>query len=271
METKRNITSENGVTLFHGDCLDVMPTLREKSVDMILVDLPYGVLNKKSEGGSWDSVIPTEPLWRNFLRLAKDNAAIVLFAQGMFSAKLMMSQPKIWRYNLVWSKIRSSGFLNANRQPLRSHEDILVFYRSQPTYNPQFSVCADSERTHSRGRLEKEVKNTCYGSRREVATDPSNRKFPGSILAFPKPPPSEVVHPTQKPVDLLRWLIRTYTNPGDTVLDCCMGSGSTGCAAAFESRHFIGIEKDERYFDIAVERIENAVKTPVQMEFNFWQ
>lgn len=254
------------VDLHCGDCLELMKAIPDGSASMVLCDPPYGVTNKGSEAGRWDSVIPFEPMWAQFWRVAKPNAAVVLFAQGMFTARLMMSQAKFWRYNLVWSKVRSSGFLNANRQPLRGHEDICVFYREQPTYNPQFAICADGKRTHSRGRLDGKVTNSCYGNRHEVATPVTNRKFPTSVLTFAKPPPSEVVHPTQKPVDLLRWLIRSYTNAGETVLDCCMGSGSTGVAAVWEGRNFIGIEKDERYFAIAQKRIEDEQAKPRQEE-----
>ena len=245
-----------------GDCLDILKTIPDGTVDVIIDDLPYGdVINSGNEDAEWDKQIPMDELWKQFYRVSKPSAAIVLFAQGMFTAQLMMSNPKGWKYNLVWSKIRSSGFLNANRQPLRGHEDICVFYRKQPTYNPQFSICSDAERTHSRGNLDKPIKNTCYGTRHEMATPITNRKFPTSILTFPKPPPSEVVHPTQKPVELLRWLIRTYTNKGETVLDATMGSGSTGVAAMWEDRNFIGVEKTERYFDIAHQRIDVAAKS----------
>lgn len=246
-----------------------MRGIGDDSVNLILTDLPYGVTNRASEAGKWDSIIPFVPMWEQFLRISKRNAAMVLFAQGMFTAKLMMSQPKLWRYNLVWDKCRPSGFLNANRMQLRRHEDICVFYREQPTYNPQFTICDNAHRTHSRGNLNRKVVNTCYGDRREMQTPITNRKFPTSVLTFPKPPPSEVVHPTQKPVDLLRWLIRTYTNEGGTVLDCCMGSGSTGVAAVLEGRNFIGIEKDDKYFSIAQHRIADAEQSPRQQEFAF--
>ena len=249
--------------------MEILPTLADGGVDLILVDLPYEVLNRNSEGGEWDNLIPFKPMWEQFLRVSKRNAAIVLFAQGKFTARLMMSQEKFWRYNLIWDKVTPSGFLNSNRQPLRRHEDICVFYREQPTYNKQYTFCSDDERTHSRGNLNRPITNTCYGERHEVATPITNQKCPTSILRFPKPPPTEIVHPTQKPVDLLRWLIRTYTNEGETVLDCCMGSGSTGVAAVWEGRNFIGIEQSEKYFAIAEKRIADERKRPHQREFDF--
>lgn len=128
-------------TIHCGDCLELMPQIADKSIDMILCDLPYGVLNEQSEGGKWDSIIPFQPLWEQYCRIIKDNGAIILFAQGMFTAQLMMSNPKMWRYNLVWDKVLKTGFLNANRMPLRQHEDICVFYKKLPTYNPQMEKC----------------------------------------------------------------------------------------------------------------------------------
>ena len=231
---------------------------------MILTDLPYGVTNAQSEAGKWDSQIPMQPLWNQFLRVTKHNAAIVLCAQGMFTAQLMMSQPKLWRYNLVWSKTdRPTGFLNSKRMPLRSHEDILVFYRSLPTYNPQMVKCEPHQRNHSRGKTEK-LTNRCYGDFSKAPDIITDEKYPRSILEFRRPHPPE--HPTQKPVDLCRWLIRTYTNPGETVLDATMGSGTTGVASALEGRGFIGIEQEPKYFEISKRRIEDASAAGVCVE-----
>lgn len=139
--------------IYNEDCLVGMKKIPDASVDCIICDLPYGVLNKKSEGGGWDSIIPLEPLWKEYLRITKPNAAIILFCQGMFTAQLMMSQPKLWKYNLIWNKQRVTGFLNANKMPLRSHEDIAVFYRKQPIYNPQMVKCAPHQRNHRKGEL----------------------------------------------------------------------------------------------------------------------
>lgn len=249
------------VSLYRGDCLEVLPTFMDGSVSLILTDLPYGTLNRSSEGGKWDSQIPLKPLWREFLRVTKPNAAIVLFAQGMFTAKLMMSMPRYWRYTLVWDKCQASGFLNANKMPLRYHEDILVFYRQLPVYNPQMVDCGRPHK--SRGRLLNEITNNCYGKRKEFQTVPTTARFPKSILSFPKPH-HRGQHPTEKPVDLLRWLIRSYSNPGDTVLDATMGSGSTGVAAVLEGRGFVGIEREDKYYGIAHRRVSEALTTPQQ-------
>ena len=253
-------------SLHLGDCLEVLPSLPSGSVDMCLTDLPFGVLNSSSEGGKWDAVIPFDPLWEQLLRVTKENAAIVLFAQGMFSAKLMMSQPKLWKYNLVWCKgNRVTGFLNANRMPLRNHEDICVFYQKQPTYNPQMEKRESGDVIHSRGTALNKTKLGCYGEHKELQANQIKERFPKSVLTF-APPHKDFFHPTEKPVDLCRWLIRTYTNPGEAVLDCTMGSGTTGVAATLEKRRFIGVEKEQKYFDIAQKRIDEAFNTPRQEE-----
>lgn len=242
--------------LLHGDCIEMMRSLPENAVDMVLCDLPYGVTRNP-----WDSVIPLELLWEQWRRVTKENAAVVLFGQGMFTAKLMMSNPKEWRYNLVWDKVLPSGFLNANKAFLRSHEDIVVFYRNPPVFNPQMGLGLP---THSRGRVTdttlRRNQSTNYG---HVATHGNDRsgetsKFPVSIVSFPKPHPSCAVHPTEKPVNLLRYLIRTFTDEGMTVLDSTMGSGSTGVAAILEGRGFVGVELDDGYFELAERRIRDA-------------
>ena len=243
--------------LYHGNCLDVLPSIPDGSIDLILTDLPYSVLAKDSEGGKWDNMIPLEPLWEQFLRVTKQNAAIVLFAQGLFTAQLIMSQPKLYKYSLVWDKCRISGFLNANKMPLRAHEDIVVFYRTLPTYNPQMVKCEPHKRNHSRGNLIKRQANRCYGTFVDTPSIISDEKFPRSILSFPRPH-CNGNHPTEKSVDLCRWLVRTYTNPGETVLDATMGSGTTGVACALEGREFVGVELERKYFDIAKRRIDEA-------------
>ena len=243
-----------------------MSNIPDGCIDCICTDLPYQVCNSKSEAGQWDNIIPLIPMWEQFLRVTKENAAIILFAQGMFTAKLMMSQPKYWRYNLVWDKCRATGFLNAGKMPLRRHEDILVFYRKQPTYNPQLVICDPSERTHSRGNLLSRTTNRVYGEYKDVPTKDPEHKYPGSILRFPRPHATGN-HPTEKAVDLCRWLIRTFTNKGDTVLDATAGSGTTGVAAALEDRKFVGIEKSQDYFEVMQRRIDEAINTPRQESF----
>lgn len=236
------------VQLLKGDCLELMKDIPDCSVDMILCDLPY-----ERTKNQWDVIIPLDKLWQQYRRIIKRNGAIVLFADGMFMADLMKSNPAWWRYNLVWDKKLITGFLNANRQPLRQHEEICVFYQKQPTYNPQKTLGVKS---HSAGK-KKDRANHNYGDFDFVdnAEVHGDMKFPVSILQFQKTHPSKVVHPTEKPVALLQYLIQTYTNPGDTVLDNCMGSGSSGVACANTGRNFIGMELDERYFEIASERI----------------
>lgn len=248
-------------TLHCGDCLKVMPHIANKSIDMILCDLPYQVLHKDNPNAQWDRIIPFEPLWEQYNRIIKDNGAIILFAQGMFTAQLMMSNPKMWRYNLVWDKVLKTGFLNANRMPLRQHEDICVFYKQLPTYNPQMVKCEPHKRNHSKGNGKHSQKNSCYGTFVEVPTIVSDEKYPTSIISVSKEHTiGHFFHPTQKPVALIRYLIRTYTNENDVVLDNTMGSGSTIVAAINEKRQYIGIEKDEKYFEIAKQRIDNELQ-----------
>ena len=243
--------------IYNMDCLEGMKQIPDGTIDAVICDLPYGVLNGESEGGSWDTIIPFEPLWAEYRRVCKPTAAIVLFAQGMFTADLMHSNPKMWRYNLIWKKgDRASGFLNANRMPLRNHEDIVIFYDKLPTYNPQMRTGFPN---HTRGHGGGKLKNGCYGkfdpwARSEVIT---TEKFPLSIIDIAKEHDvNKQFHPTQKPVDLLRYLVLTYTNEGDTVLDNCMGSGTTAIACIKERRHFIGFELSKEYFDKAVKRIK---------------
>lgn len=231
-----------------------MREIPDKSIDMVLCDLPYGTTHNK-----WDVVIPFEDLWREYKRICKDNAAILLFSQGIFYCNLVSSNPKMFKYDLVWDKQLKSGFLNAKRMPLRQHEQIAVFYKKPPTYNPQFT---EGKPLHSRGTAykSKELVNNNYGDFN--ATDDSRagstQKYPTSILTFQKPHPSSAIHPTQKPIELLEWLIKTYTNEGNIVLDNCMGSGSTCVACVNTNRRFIGIELNEEYYEISEKRIIEA-------------
>jgi site-specific DNA-methyltransferase (adenine-specific) len=237
------------INLIHGDCLKIMPTIPCKSVDMILCDLPYGTTKNK-----WDVIIPFDKLWSEYNRIIKDNGAIVLFGQDKFSAKLMLSNEKMHRYNLIWKKgERVSGFLNAKKMPLRNHEDILIFYKSLPTYNPQFT---EGLPTHKKGNPTKQINNNYGNYDLRPTGDYGNKKFPKSIITFDRPHPP--IHPTQKPFELCEYLIRTYTNKGDIVLDNCMGSGTTPVACHNLSRRCIGIEKELRYYDIAVNSLEKS-------------
>lgn len=242
--------------LRQGDCLELMKDIPDGSVDLILCDLPYG--KTKNE---YDVALPFEPLWSHYNRIIKRNGCIALFAQGTFYVDLVNSNPKMFKYDLVWNKHLTTGFLNAHKMPLRQHEQIAVFYKKLPTYNPQF---AKGKPLHSRGTAykSKEAKNQNYG-RFGTADDVragSTDKFPTSILSFAKPHPSVALHRTEKPVDLLEYLIKTYTNDGDTVLDNCMGAGGVGVACVRANRNFIGMELDEKYFAIAKERLEQESK-----------
>lgn len=230
-----------------------MKEIPSHSIDMVLCDLPYGGVTKNK----WDSALPLDELWRQYKRIIKPNAAIVLFSDGMFEANLMLSNPKMWRYNLVWDKVLVTGFLNANRMPLRSHEEICVFYDKQPVYHPQKTI---GEKNHSSG-AKKDRANHNYGSFDFVDNSESLgcMKHPRSIVRFQKPHASKTVHPTQKPVELCEYLIKTYTDENHIVLDNCMGSGTTGIACVNTGRRFIGIEKDEGYFSIAERRIHDAI------------
>ena len=244
------------INLMQGDCLELMKDISNGSIDLILCDLPYGKTQNEK-----DVCIPFEPLWKQYTRIIKDNGAIILFAQGLFYIDLVNSNRKIFRYDLVWNKELTSGFLNANRMPLRQHEQIAVFYKKLPTYHPQFSK---GKPLHSRGLSykNKEAKNQNYGQFgitddiRAGSTD----KYPTSILSFAKPHPSVTLHRTEKSVALLEYLIKTYTNEGATVLDNCMGSGSTGVACVNTNRNFIGIELDKQYFEIAERRIKGDLR-----------
>lgn len=244
----------NTMTLLQGDCLELMKDIPDKSIDMILCDLPYGKTKNPK-----DIRLPFDKLWTQYKRIIKDNGCIALFGQGTFYIDLVNSNPKMFRYDLVWNKELISGFLNARRMPLRQHEQIAVFYKKLPTYNPQFSK---GKPLHSKGYSykDKKAKNQNYGEYgitedvRAGATD----KYPTSILNFTKPHPSVAMHRTEKPVALLEYLVKTYTNEGDTVLDNCMGGGGAGVACKNTGRYFIGIELDEDSFNIAKERINNG-------------
>jgi len=222
--------------LFEGDCLDVLKQFPDASVDMVLCDLPYGTTQNK-----WDSIIDLERLWKEYHRVVKPNGAIVLTSQGIFTAKLILSNERWFKYKLVWEKSKPTNFLNAKIQPLRKHEDICVFYRKQPAYNPQMSDGLPYDKGVRKNQL-----SGSYGDFLPRHVKSSGERYPTDVVYF-KTAESEgtVWHPTQKPVDLARYLIRTYTNPGDVVLDNSFGSGSFLVAAALEERDFCGIEKNE--------------------------
>lgn len=215
--------------------MNVMKQLPENSVDMVLCDLPYGTTQNK-----WDSVINLEDLWSEYNRVVKPNGAIILTSQGIFTAKLILSNEKYFKYKIVWEKSKSTNFLNAKKQPLRKHEDICIFYRKQPTYNPQMGVGTPYNKGIRKAQL-----SGAYGDFGPIEVKSEGTRYPTDIVYF-KTAESEgrVIHPAQKPVSLGRYLIRTYSNEGDIVLDNASGSGSFLVAAALENRSFIGIEKN---------------------------
>lgn len=249
--------------IYHGDCFDYLPKIADKSVDLILTDMPYGTLNKSNPNAQWDKEVSLPSLWNQYKRIIKPNGAILLFGQGVFAAKLIMSNPKWFKFDFVWDKVRKSNFLNCKKMPMRQHEQVLVFYDKPPTYNPQMVRCEPHQRNHSRGRLDKEQTNTCYGKFGKAETILSDFKYPGTIVKFPKGHSKEDwLHGTAKPVNLLRWLIRTYSNEGDLVLDNFAGSGSTLIAAIEEKRDWIGMELSDKYFEICQKRISDRLREP---------
>lgn len=241
------------IKLLYGDCIELMNNISDKSVDMILCDLPYGTTKCK-----WDITIPFVPLWEQYKRIIKDNGAIVLFANGMFTADLMNSNRKMWRYNLIWAKTTVTGFLNAKKMPLRQHEDICIFYKKPPTYNPQKTF--GHKRKVSLAQHKENCKMTDNYGKHDFCSYDSTERYPTSILTFKTDKQKSSLHSTQKPVALCEYLIKSYTNEGDLVLDNCMGSGTTGVACINTKREFIGIELNEDYFKIAKERIESEIE-----------
>lgn len=231
--------------LINGETIEEMANIPDKSIDMILADLPYGTTRNK-----WDSIIPLDKLWEQYNRIIKDNGAIVLFGQQPFSSILVSSNFKMYKYDWTWIKDAGTGFLNAKKMPLKDSETISVFYKKLPTYNPQMRV-GFKPYTAKKGNH-----GTNYGSDKGAVTVSNGERYPLTTIYFNRD--KNKVHPTQKPVALLEYLIKTYTNEGDVVLDNTMGSGSTGVACANTSRYFIGIELDDGYFKIAEERISDA-------------
>jgi site-specific DNA-methyltransferase (adenine-specific) len=232
------------ISLIHNDCLEAMPDIPSGSVDMILADLPYEMVQCK-----WDVAIPFDKMWANYWRLLKENGIVVLFGAEPFSSYLRMSQMQFYRYDIIWKKRLPTGFLNAKKMPLRIHENLSVFYRKLPTYNPQ------KTQGHALKQATRSTNTEIYGKADKVTSYSSTERYPLSIVEYGTEKHKNPLHPTQKPVALLEYLIRTFTNEGDTVLDNVMGSGSTGAACVNTGRSFIGIEKDDRYFEIAKNRI----------------
>lgn len=239
----------NNINIDQGDCLELMNEIEDKSVDLILCDLPYGTTRHK-----WDSVIPFDKLWEQYNRIIKEHGAIVLFGCEPFSTKLKNSNMKMYRYDWIWEKNTSTMFLMAKKRPLLRHELISVFYKHLPTYNPQFSKGKPYKKNGG------PIKVTGVTAKIEkTKIDNKGVRYPTTILRFNRPNTCDMYHPTEKPVDLLKYLIKTYTNEKDTVLDNCMGSGSTGVACIQTNRKFIGYELNDKYFKVAKNRIINEL------------
>jgi DNA modification methylase len=243
--------SEN-VWLMQGDCLEKMQDIPDGSIDAIITDPPYGITACK-----WDSVIPLEPMWEQLRRIIKPNGAIVLFGSQPFTSALVMSNIKMFKYDYTWIKTKASGFQNAKKMPMRKHEEILVFYEKQPTFNQQNLIKLDTPIKSGRVRLRNDEQHR-LGVAGKTEHKTTHTGWQNSLLNFSNPSGKGHLHPTQKPVPLMEHLIKTYTNESETVLDFTMGSGSTGVACINTNRNFIGIELDQGYFDIACKRIEDA-------------
>lgn len=239
--------------IYNEDCLIGMQKIDDKSIDMILCDLPYGTTQN-----NWDSIIPLEILWSHYTRIIKDNGMICLTSAEPFTSYLITSNLKLYKYDLIWEKSHAVGFLNARRMPMRKHENIVCFYKKLPTYNPQIE---DKPKENIRPILTKNRLTSNYGKFDEGnhRTIPIDKTYPNSILKIPNESKTTTWHPTQKPVKLFEWLIKSYTNENNLVLDNCMGSGTTAVACINTNRNFIGFEKDEKYYNLALDRINNII------------
>ena len=243
------------INLLHGDCLELMKDIPDKSIDMILCDLPYG-----QTSNHWDSVIPLDKLWEQYERVIKPNGAIVLTAKGRFLYELVNSKFDLYRYEWIWDKNKGANFAHAKKMPLNVHEYCVVFYKKLPTYNPQMT----DGKPYTQKRLQESVKGIADNMGRHT-TKSDGKRYPKSIIRVSGMAQRHIVHPTQKPVALFEYLIKTYTNEGETVLDNCMGSGTTGVACKSLNRNFIGIELDDEYFEIAKQRISEEQNKPEQI------
>ena len=244
------------IDLRQGDCLKVMKSIPDNSVDLVLADLPYGTTMCK-----WDSIIPFQAMWEQVERITTATAAILFFAAAPFDKVLACSNLKLFRHEWIWVKPAATGFFNAKKMPLKAHENVLVFYKKLPTYNPQKTT--SHIRKVSKAKV---VQSEHYGKQVGIKNYDSTERYPRSVITFSSDKQFNSLHPTQKPVALCEYLISTYTNKGDLVLDFCMGSGTTGVAAKNLGRDFIGIELDADYFEIARDRIEAATSQPSLLE-----
>lgn len=238
--------------IYQMDCLEGMKLIPDKSLDAIITDLPYGTTKCK-----WDTIIPFNKLWEQYERIIKDNGAIVLFASQPFTSALVMSNPKLFKYEIIWDKVNVSNPLLAKKQVLKSHENILLFYKKQCTYNPQMT---EGKMWRRSGSKSKTTPMSALGVNmiRTAKDDITNLKYPKSIQTFSNADNTKRVHPTQKNLNLVKWLIRTYTNENEIILDSCMGSGTLAVASLLENRKFIGFETEREYIEIAHQRIEST-------------
>lgn len=243
----KDVITENYSLLF-GDCLERMKEIPDGSVDLILTDPPYGTTQNK-----WDSVIDLNAMWEQLKRIIKPNGAILLCAQTPFDKVLGVSNLNMLKYEWIWEKTTATGHLNAKKAPMKAHENILVFYKKPPTYNPQ-KTQGHVRKTSTADRSK--LNGECYGSQEGVTVYDSTERYPRSVQVFSTDKQRIALHPTQKPIALMEYLIKTYSNKGETVLDFTFGSCSTGVAALNTNRKFIGIEMEEKYFDIGIKRIE---------------
>lgn len=237
--------------IYLGDCIEVMNSIENKSIDMILCDLPYGTTRCK-----WDSVIDLSKLWEQYCRVIKDNGAIVLFAQTPFDKVLGSSNLGMLKYEWIWEKTQATGHLNAKKMPMKAHENILVFYKNLPVYNPQKTIGHAPINTYTK-YIATQNNTELYGDlSKEISGGGSTDRYPRSVQIFSSDKQKEHLHPTQKPIKLLEYLIKTYTNEGSIVLDNCIGSGTTAVACINTNRNYIGIEKDKEIYKTAVNRIK---------------
>jgi DNA modification methylase len=241
------------IDLRFGDCLELMKNIEPVSVDAIITDPPYGTTACK-----WDSVIDLGLMWDQLNRIIKPNGAIVLFGSEPFSSALRMSNIKNYKYDWIWEKSRASNFATAKHNPMKYHENISVFYKNKPPYNPQMVLGKSYKTRHNTKRRDGGIfGNANLHSSKENKQETRSFRYPSSVVKFGSMRQQDSIHPTQKPIDLIEYLIKTYTNEGELVLDFTMGSGTTGVACKNLNRNFIGIEKDENYFEIATNRINN--------------
>ena len=237
--------------LFCDDMFNVLGEIESQSIDLLLTDFPYGTLNKRNE---WDTIIDYPTFWQHVDRICKPTCPIISTAAQPFTSVLIASNYSDFKYTMVWEKSKATGYLNAKKQPMRAHEDIVVFYKKQPTYNPQMTQGTP----YDKGTAVRDTEAYGVQTKAVHVKNDSGLRYPRSVIYFKTAEGEGKHHPTQKPVDLYRWLIRTFSNEGDLVLDPCMGAGTTGIASKLENRNFIGIEREKEYFLIAQQRISDV-------------